>query len=85
MDEKYLDKVVSVIWTDSYGVLPGWQDISDFTAEPCIVNSWGRIIYEDSNLISLAHNYSLETNNSPLQANGIIVIPKVCISSISVI
>lgn len=70
---------VSVLWYDSYGVTTGWQDIADYTAGALKINSVGFFIYEDKEIISLAHNYARETKHTPEQANGIIVIPKVCI------
>ena len=74
---------VCIIWTDSYGVTSGWQDISDYHAEKLSVESFGKVIYEDADVISLALNFADETNNSVKQANGILVIPKACIEKIS--
>jgi len=85
MENKFLDKIVSITWIDSYGVTTGWQDINEYEADICVINSWGKVIYEDKNLISLAHNFAEATNNTPSQANGIMVIPKVCITKITVI
>jgi hypothetical protein len=79
------DKIVTIKWQDSYGVETGWQDISEYKANLCIINSWGKVIYEDDKIISLAHNYADETENTCQQANGIMVIPKVCIIEITVI
>lgn len=76
-------KDVKVLWTDSYGVLTGWQDVSDYKAVKLTVESWGKIIYEDDEVISLAHNFAEETNNTLKQANGIMVIPKACIERIN--
>lgn len=44
--------------------------------------SLGKVIYEDKEIISLAQNFSDETDYNPEQANGIMVIPKACISEI---
>lgn len=66
-------------WVDSYGVLPGWQEIGDYTACELVITSVGFKIYENDKVIALAHNYAEETDNTPEQANGIMVIPKVCI------
>ena len=73
------NKEVRVKWKDSYGVDSGWKNISNYSANELIVISLGKIIYEDDKVIALAHNYAEETNNTCLQANGIMVIPKVCI------
>ena len=66
-------------WQDSYGIEAGWKDISDYKANQLIITSYGKVIYEDDKVIALAHNYADETANTCRQANGIMVIPKVCI------
>ena len=76
-------KMVVVKWQDSYGVESGWRDISDYKATPLIITSFGTVIYEDEKVLALAHNYSDETENTCRQANGIMVIPKVCIDDIT--
>ena len=76
-------KEVKIEWSDSYGVSTGWEDISDYSANELIINSYGVIVYEDSNVIAVAHNYSKETEKTPKQANGIMVIPKACIKKIT--
>lgn len=81
--KRLLNKDVEIIWTDSYGVKSGWQDISEYTAKRLIIHSFGKIIYEDTDIISLAHNYAEETDNTTRQANGIMVIPKACIIKIT--
>ena len=69
-------KSVHVKWIDS-GMESGWRDIdSGFKGSEIIVDSLGFIIYEDEKIICLAHNYSDETDNSSVQANGIMTIPK---------
>lgn len=78
-----LGNIVIVKWEDSYGVETGWRDISDYSADSLVINSIGKIIYEDNKVISLAHNFADETNNTPMQANGIMVIPKACIVEIT--
>lgn len=75
--------IVEVCWKDSYGVISGWKDISDFCASPLTIHSYGKIIYEDNDLISLTGNYAEETENTVEQANGIMTIPKCCIISIT--
>ena len=73
------NKIVTVKWVDSYGVESGWKDIAEYTACELTVTSYGKVIYEDEKVIALAHNYADETENTCKQANGIMVIPKVCI------
>ena len=78
-----MNKIVTVKWVDSYGVESGWKDIADYTAHELIVTSWGIVIYEDDKVMALAHNYADETEKTFRQANGIMVIPKVCIIEIT--
>lgn len=80
---RYLNKQVKVLWTDSYGVTSGWQDISEYKAEALIIQSFGIVIFENDDVISLAHNYAEKTDNTMKQANGIMVIPKACIIQIT--
>lgn len=74
---------VEVKWLDSFGVQSGWQDISGYSAEKLEITSWGVIIFINDDIISLAHNFSAETENTLQQANGIMVIPKACITSVT--
>ena len=74
---------VKIKWNDSYGVQAGWKDISDYSANLLEVVSFGIIIYEDDKVIALAHNYAKETENTYEQANGIMVIPKLCVVEIT--
>ncbi|KAA6323016.1 hypothetical protein EZS27_027502 [termite gut metagenome] len=74
---------VYVIWSDSHGVESGWRDISDYKTGECIIESIGFVIYENDKVIALAHNYGKETEHTPQQANGIMVIPKACIIKIT--
>lgn len=83
LNKSFLGKKVLVIWQDSYGVLPGWQDISNYEANELNIESLGIMIYENEKVIALAHNYAEETLNTPKQANGIMVIPKACIVKIT--
>ena len=77
------DRVVEIRWVDSYGVDAGWKDISDYTACEQVIVSWGKVIFENDKIIALAHNYADETENTCRQANGVMVIPKVCIINIT--
>lgn len=72
---------ISVVeWLDSYGALSGWRSIEDYKPEKLICVSIGLIVYEDDDIIALAPNYAKDTEFTPLQANGLMVIPKVSIT-----
>jgi hypothetical protein len=79
----YTNKAIYVKWVDSYGVTTGWQSIDGFEHCPLLIHSFGVVIYQDDNVISLAHNYAKETPNTIEQANGIMTIPLACIQDIS--
>lgn len=74
---------VEVKWLDSFGVQSGWQDISGYNTDKLVITSWGKVIYENNDIISLAHNYAEETQDTVEQANGVMTIPKACIISIT--
>lgn len=80
--ETIVGKEVRVVWLDSYGVQAGWQDMKDYSAEPLEVTSLGKVVYETADVIALAHNYAEESEHTPEQANGIMVIPKESITTI---
>lgn len=77
------DKIVCIRWLDSYGVQSGWQPTEDYRANKLEITSLGKVVYEDDNVISIAGNFAEETENTEEQANGIMTIPKACITSIS--
>lgn len=60
--KKFLEKLVFVKWKDSYGVDTGWKDISEYSASLLEIKSLGKVIYEDKEIISLAQNFSDETD-----------------------
>lgn len=66
--KKFLEKLVFVKWKDSYGVDTGWKDISEYSASLLEIKSLGKVIYEDKEIISLAQNFSDETDYNPEQA-----------------
>lgn len=78
-------KLVKIIWNDSYGVSSGWQDIESYKANELWIESVGFVIEENEKTVALAHNYAKATELTPEQANGIMVIPRCCIISISVL
>jgi len=73
---------VRIKWNDSYYNNEGWKDISNYNPKILEITSWGKLIFEDDKIIALAHNYADETENTCLQVNGIMVIPKSCIIEI---
>lgn len=76
-------KEVKVNWVDSYGVTTGWRDLSDYDATLLHVRSYGIVIKETDEILVLAHNYAAETEYTPEQANGTMIIPKACITDIT--
>jgi len=74
------NKDVKLIWVDS-NAASGWREITeDYKAAACVVESVGRVIYEDYDVIELACSYATSFIGNDLpQVNGTIVIPKVCI------
>lgn len=83
LSSSLLNKDVRIRWVDSYGVLSGWQDISTFNAQELVITTWGRVIYQDEKVLSIAHNYAEETDNTPEQVNGIMTIPLTAIKEIT--
>ncbi len=67
---------VYIKWVDSYGVLSGWTDLAEYNPNLLVIESVGKIISQTNDVVALAHNYSDATENTPQQANGIMVIPK---------
>lgn len=63
-------------WVDSYGVLSGWTDLAEYNPNLLVIESAGKIISQTNDVVALAHNYPDATENTPQQANGIMVIPK---------
>lgn len=64
-------------WVDSYGVRTGWTDLEEnYNPEQCLIESAGKIIKIDDSIVAIAHNYADATNDTPRQANGIMVIPR---------
>ena len=79
---EHLNKIVKAIWADSY-FSDKWESTTGYTACECIVTSHGKVIFEDDKVMAIAGSYADETDNTCIQANGIVVIPKVCIKEIT--
>ena len=73
---------VYIKWVDSYGVLSGWVDLSEYSPNLLMIESVGRVIEVNDEIVAIAHNYSDVTENTPQQANGIMVIPRVAIKKV---
>lgn len=78
-----MDSIKLIEWTDSFGGSIGWQDVSGFKPEQVIIQSVGFVLYEDDTMISLAANYSKETNITGEVVDGTMTIPKCCIKKIT--
>lgn len=78
-----IGKEVKVRWVDSYGVTTGWRDVNEIDAVLLKVQSYGKVIIDTPDILVLAHNYAEETDYTPEQANGTMVIPKACITDIT--
>ena len=78
------DKIVTVVWKDSYTLYDRWTDFRDnFTAEENIIDSWGKVIFEDDKVIALAQNITWKAEFTNRQILGVMVIPKVSIIEIT--
>ena len=76
------DKVVTVKWLDACCIRNGWQDLEDLTIDAYLVDSWGRVVYEDDKIIAVSSTYHKETEDTNNQINGGMIIPKGCIAEI---
>lgn len=73
---------VYIKWVDSYGVLSGWVDLSEYNPNLLMIESVGRVVKVNDEIVAIAHNYSDVTENTPQQANGIMVIPRIAIKEV---
>ena len=81
---EHKDKAVCVKWQDSYIINNGWTDLKDdFKANPCIIESWGKVVFIDNKVMALAGNFGEKTEHTVRQANGIMIIPIICIIEIT--
>lgn len=72
-------RITVIKWEDSYGALSGWQDIADYKPDILECVSCGVVVYENKKVVALAPNIADATTFTPIQANGLMVIPKSCI------
>jgi hypothetical protein len=77
-------EIFIVKWEDSYGAVSGWQDI-DTLPIPEVLEcvSVGIKVYENKKVVALAPNFANSTTYTPKQGNGLMVIPKSCITGIT--
>ena len=76
-------RLVLVEWVDSY-CSSGWRDLQEMRPEVMRCRSAGWIASEDADCIVLAPHVSDEDHgDAEAQGNGIMVIPKLAISSIA--
>jgi len=74
------EKIEKITWEDSHFNIEGWIEFSeDFSIGECIVESYGKVIYEDENTIVITGNYIEENEHQIRQINGFVAIPKICI------
>jgi hypothetical protein len=76
-DEGY--EITIIKWVDSYGALSGWINLEEYEPEELMCVSSGIKVFENEKVVALAPNYARATTYTPLQANGLMVIPKSCI------
>ena len=76
-------KITVVEWEDSYGANGGWMNIEEYKPELLLIHSCGVIAYEDEKVVALAPNFATSTTYTPIQANGLMVIPKSCIRRVT--
>ena len=77
------ERILKIVWVDSFGATGGWQDISEYQPEELVITSVGIPIYEDEKMVALAPNYAKTTKYTSEQANGVMVIPRCSIRSIT--
>lgn len=81
MNEEKEPKIVRITWLDSYSGGDGWIRLTEHTPAPLRVTSIGYLVAETENTYSVSHSYAEETEETAEQAFGLIVIPKVAVTS----
>lgn len=76
-------EITIIKWQDSYGATAGWMSLEEYSPEVLEIISSGIKVFENKKIIALAPNYAKATTYTPRQGNGIMVIPKKCIISIT--
>lgn len=78
------EKVI-IEWSDSYGATERWENLENYNPILLTVTTAGTKVYEDDKVIAVASSYARETEYTAEQANGIMVIPVKCITTIKII
>lgn len=78
-------KEVRVKWIDSLSGDCRWTLKEDFKPSICRPITYGFVIYEDDEIISIAQTYSPEDGDAPEQFNGHITIPKCSILEMKIL
>ncbi len=74
---------IKIEWIDSFGATGGWQSLDGYSPEELKIVSVGMKVFENEKVIALAPNYAKSTTYTSEQANGLMVIPKCCITEIT--
>lgn len=73
-------KEVKVVWVDSHMTESKWNELpTDYKMGLCTVTTYGVVVYEDDDIISIAHNIIGETGYLCRQTTSIMTIPKRCV------
>lgn len=81
MTNDKMKRAVSIEWIDSCASNMNWELLADIDGdiEPIIIKSYGVIIQETEDCLTIAQNYGL----NPLQCCCLMTIPKGCIKNIT--
>lgn len=75
-------KEVRIEWIDSCGGDCYWLLLRDFKPSITKPTTYGFVVYEDDEIISIAQSYAEGDDEVPQQINGVITIPKCSIINI---
>lgn len=78
-------KEVRVKWIDSCSGNCSWDFLKDFKPSICKPTTYGFVIYEDDEKLSIAQTFAEEDNDAPTQINGVITIPKCAILKMEIL
>lgn len=75
-------KEVRVKWIDSMSGDCFWSLLEDYKTSIARPTTYGFVVYEDDEIISIAQTYVPHEGETPEQINGVITIPKCSIIEI---
>lgn len=78
-------KEVRVKWIDSCVGDCYWTPIDDFKPSIMKPTTYGFVIHEDKEKISVAQTFADEDGDAPTQVNGVITIPKCAILEMEIL